>query len=77
VKLEGPNGLVLEGTLQLKKKETSTATGSFSFAINEFGTHKVTIVSTVGGRSVTKTQTIAVTEAPGDSRCSASGAPPP
>jgi hypothetical protein len=77
VKLEGPNGLVLEGTLQLKKKETSTAPGSFSFAINEFGTHRVTIVSTAGGKTVTRTQTIEVTGAPGDSRCSASGAPPP
>jgi len=77
VTLEGPNGLRLAGTLQLKKKETRTAPGSFSFAINEFGTHRVTIVATVGGRSVTKTQTIDVTGAPGDSRCSASGAPPP
>ena len=77
VKLEGPNGLVLEGTLQLKKKETSTAPGSFSFAINEFGTHRVTIVSTAGGKSVTRTQTIEVTGAAGDSRCSATGAPPP
>jgi hypothetical protein len=77
VKLEGPNGLVLEGTLQLKKKETKTATGSFSFAINEFGTHRVTIVSTVGGKTATRTETIDVTGAPGDSRCSASGAPPP
>jgi hypothetical protein len=77
VKLEGPNGLVLEGTLQLKKKETKTAPGSFSFAINEFGTHRVTITSTANGKTVTRTQTIEVTGAPGDSRCSASGAPPP
>lgn len=77
VTLEGPNGLRIEGTLQLKKKETKTATGSFSFPINEFGTHRVTIVATAGGKSVTRTQTIEVTGAPGDARCSASGAPPP
>jgi len=75
--LEGPNGQSLSGTLQLKKKDTATAPGGFSFRILEFGTYRVTIVATKNGKSVTKTQSIGVTDAPGDSRCSATGAPPP
>ena len=77
VSIEGPNGYTASGMLQLKKKATRTAPGGFSFRIFEFGSYKVTIVSTAGGKSVTKSQTIAVTGAPGDSRCSATGAPPP
>jgi hypothetical protein len=77
VSIEGPNGYTASGTLQLKKKETKTAPGGFSFRIFEFGSYKVTIVSTANGRSVTKSQTIVVTGAPGDSRCSATSAPPP
>lgn len=75
--LEGPNGQSLAGTLQLKKKEHATAPGGFSFRILEFGTYRVTIKATANGKSVTKTQTIEVTDARGDSRCSATGAPPP
>lgn len=75
--LEGPNGQAAEGTLQLKKKTTKTATGGFSFRILQFGSYRVTVIAIVGGKSVTKTQTISVTDAPGDSRCSATGAPPP
>jgi hypothetical protein len=77
VSIEGPNGYTASGMLQLKTKATKTAPGGFSFRIFEFGTYKVTIVSTAGGKSVTKSQTIAVTGAPGDSRCSATSAPPP
>ena len=75
--LTGPNGQAAEGTLQLKKKTTKTATGGFSFRILQFGSYRVTVIAIVGGKSVTKTQTISVTDAPGDSRCSATGAPPP
>jgi hypothetical protein len=75
--LEGPNGQSLSGTLQLKKKDTATAPGGFSFRILEFGIYRVTIKATKNGKSVEKTQTIGVTDAPGDSRCSATGAPPP
>lgn len=77
VSIEGPNGYAASGTLQLKKKEQKTAPGGFSFRIFEFGSYRVTIVSTAAGKSVTRTQTIQVTGAPGDSRCSATGAPPP
>ena len=75
--LTGPNGQAAEGTLQLKKKTTKTATGGFSFRILQFGSYRVTVIAIVGGKSVSKTQTISVTDAPGDSRCSATGAPPP
>ena len=77
VSIEGPNGYTATGTLQLKKKATKTAPGGFSFRIFEFGSYKVTIVSTAAGKTVTKSQTISVTGAPGDARCSATGAPPP
>jgi hypothetical protein len=75
--LTGPNGQAAEGTLQLKKKATKTATGGFSFRILQFGSYRVKVIAIVGGKSTTKEQTIAVTDAPGDSRCSASSAPPP
>lgn len=77
LRLEGPNGQAAAGTLQLQKKATPTATGGFSFRILSFGSYRVIVVLTVGGKSVTQTQTIEVTGAPGDPRCSASGAPPP
>jgi hypothetical protein len=71
--IEGPNGFRASGTLQLRQEQT---TGHTSVRIPELGTYGVTITETVGGRSVTKTQTIAVTEDPGDPRCSETGAGP-
>ena len=52
-------------------------TGGFSFRIFQLGTYRATATLTLGGESVTGMQTVAVSEAPGDSRCSATGAPPP
>ena len=77
VSMTGPSGYAASGTLQLKKKEHKTAPGGFSFRISQFGTYRVTIVSRANGKIATRTRTIEVTSAPGDPRCSATGAPPP
>lgn len=65
----GPAGYARSGTLQLKKKETATARGTFSFQIFQVGSYTVRITATAAGRSVTKTKTVEVTGAPGSPSC--------
>lgn len=69
VQMTGPGGQTLGGTLQLKKKETATAPGSFSFKIDQYGEYTVTITVTRDGKSTTKTKKITVTSAQGSSSC--------
>lgn len=65
----GPGGYSVNGKLQLKKKKTPTAHGTFSFGIFQVGTYTVDITSTAGDKSVTKEKSIEVTGAPGSPNC--------
>lgn len=65
----GPAGYSASGTLQLQKKQTATASGTFNFGIFQVGRYKVRITATAGGKSVTKTKTVEVTGAPGSPSC--------
>lgn len=67
--LTPPEGATVTGTLQLQKKATATARGSFSFKILSYGDHQVRVDARVGGKSASKTKRIAVTSAPGSPAC--------
>jgi len=64
-----PDGRTITGTLQLKKKETATAHGTFSFKITSFGSYKVRVDARAGGKSASKSKAITVTGAQGSSAC--------
>lgn len=67
--LSPPSGADVSGTLQLQRKATATARGTFSFKILSYGTHQVRIVASANGKRATKTKSIDVTGAPGSSAC--------
>lgn len=64
-----PDGRTIGGTLQLKKKATPTARGSFSFKITSFGDYRVRVDARVGGKSASRTKAISVTDAQGSAAC--------